>query len=629
MKFELSKKIKITTLIISSIIIGIFLASFLIKNINFKTITTNAENKALAIEGYPIYTEENIPQLAYFAKDQYLKPTVSAEAYVVGDLDTGEIILKKNEDMRFPLASVSKLMTALTAKELMNTDDTVKISQKILTTSGNNGNLKINEKIKISTLIYPLLLESSNDAAEAIAQYFDRNIFIKRMNQNSLKLNLEKTSFEDPSGLSANNQSTALDMFKLAGYIKLKNPDIFEITTKRNYSEKKHTWFNISQFLRKENYTGGKSGFTYPALQTVISTFSLPLSKTGTRHISISLLRSKDRLKDVENILKYLNKNIYYGGASDASVAWVKERTDLPIIYDQDYVNLTFVGDMMLDRGVESSVNKNFNGDFSFLFEKLTLLKKSDISFANLEGPASDKGKDMRNLYSFRMDPSVIPAIKGAGFDIMSVANNHMGDWKREAFADTLSRLEENEIFYTGGGINNTEAERPVIIEKYGIKIGYLGFSDVGPNWMKATEESAGILLANNPRFEEIINNASKLVDHLIVSFHFGDEYKTIHNKRQEYLAHKAIDSGAKIVVGHHPHVVEDTEIYKDGYIMYSLGNFIFDQGFSKNTMEGMIVEIKLDKDGGMTVKKNISKLNKLFKIEKIINGKEEKLKFK
>jgi poly-gamma-glutamate synthesis protein (capsule biosynthesis protein) len=226
------------------------------------------------------------------------------------------------------------------------------------------------------------------------------------------------------------------------------------------------------------------------------------------------------------------------------------------------------------------------------------------------------------------MDPSVIPALKGAGISIVSVANNHIGDWGRDSYIDTLARLRENEITYTGGGENSSEAESPTVIEKYGMRIGFLGFSDVGPNSMAATPDKSGILLASNPRFSEIIKNASGKVDYLIVSFHWGDEYKTKHNTRQELLAHRAVDAGAKIVIGHHPHVMQDTEIYKNSFIAYSLGNFIFDQKFSDNTMQGMLLELKLHKDGSIRIKKNVVKLNKLFQPDKIIFGKEEKVKF-
>jgi poly-gamma-glutamate synthesis protein (capsule biosynthesis protein) len=236
------------------------------------------------------------------------------------------------------------------------------------------------------------------------------------------------------------------------------------------------------------------------------------------------------------------------------------------------------------------------------------------------------------------MVPEVVPALKGAGISILSVANNHVADWGIGAYIDTLSRLKENEILYTGGGQNKGEAETPTIIEKYGMKIGFLSFSDKGPDYMQAGENKAGILSVNNPNFDQIIQNTAKQVDYLVVSFHFGEEYQTKHNTRQEYLAHKAVDDGAKIIIGTHPHVVEDTEVYspKDctqssctSFIAYSLGNFIFDQSWSKPTMQGMLLELKLFKDGSMTTKKDITQQNSVFQINNIIQGKEEKVVFK
>jgi poly-gamma-glutamate synthesis protein (capsule biosynthesis protein) len=94
-------------------------------------------------------------------------------------------------------------------------------------------------------------------------------------------------------------------------------------------------------------------------------------------------------------------------------------------------------------------------------------------------------------------------------------------------------------------------------------------------------------------------------------------------------LAHRAIDAGAKIVVGSHPHIIQDTEIYKNGFIAYSLGNLIFDQNFSPETMRGMLLKVQLFRDGNLIVTKNIVKLNSLFQPDKIISGKLEKIKFK
>jgi poly-gamma-glutamate synthesis protein (capsule biosynthesis protein) len=154
---------------------------------------------------------------------------------------------------------------------------------------------------------------------------------------------------------------------------------------------------------------------------------------------------------------------------------------------------------------------------------------------------------------------------------------------------------------------------------------------------MAAGDNTPGILLASDPNFDNIIKNAAKQVNNLVVSFHFGVEYQTKHNARQEQLAHEAVDDGAKIVIGSHPHVVEDTEVYSPkgctqssctAFIAYSLGNLVFDQSFSTNTMQGMILQMKLYKDGSLTVQKDTTQLNSAFQLEKLIPGKEQKVVF-
>lgn len=640
----MSKKIKLIFWTIPPMILGVFIVSLFFSNIQYRKFFRPKENlSAQAVQiTAPAQMATAGPQYFYVNKSTSGEPKISAKAFLVGDLNTGEVILAKNQDQKFPTASVSKLMTALVATKIANPDDTAKVTKTALTiegkNEGKNGELWSGEKIKISDLLYPLLLESSNSAAEVIAEYFGKDSFISKMNEEAANLKMTSTSYEDPSGLSANNQSTASDLFKLTGYLMQNNPDLIKITTNRSYSNKKQNWSNISQFLGQIGYLGGKSGYTDAAMQTDVAIFNLPLGQTGDRPIAITLLQSLDRKKDIETIVRYLNKNIYYGGLADASTNWVQERVGSPNIAEPDYVTMAFGGDIMLDRGVRYSVVKNFNNDYSALFKNVDIFKNSDIAFANMEGTASDQGSDIHNLYSFRMDPDIIPTLKGAGVSILSVANNHIGDWGLPAYIDTLSRLKENEIQYTGGGLDKTEAETPTIIEENGMKIGFLGFSDVGPNNFAADSNKAGILLASDPDFDNIIKNAAKQVDDLVVSFHFGDEYQIKHNARQESLAHEAVDDGAKIVVGSHPHVIEDTEVYspKDctrsscmGYIAYSLGNLIFDQSWSVPTMQGMILEIKLFRDGSLTVKKDITQLNSAFQISKVIKGKEEKVKFK
>ncbi len=271
-----------------------------------------------------------------------------------------------------------------------------------------------------------------------------------------------------------------------------------------------------------------------------------------------------------------------------------------------------FVGDIMLGRGVATSVKKNMNDDFNELFKNVPELKQADVAFGNLEGPISERGRNVGSKYSFRFEPRTKDALKNAGFDVLSTANNHSGDWTIDAFTDTLTYLQGVGILTPGGGMNKQEAIEPQIIEKNGVRYGFLGFSDVGPNWLEASKTTAGILLASDPGYETIIKNAKAKVDILLVSIHWGDEYKP-HNARQTKLGRSAIDNGATIVIGHHPHVEEAVEEYNQGLIIYSLGNFIFDQYFSAETMQGLVVEAELNKDGLISYNKKHVTLSRQY----------------
>jgi len=256
-------------------------------------------------------------------------------------------------------------------------------------------------------------------------------------------------------------------------------------------------------------------------------------------------------------------------------------------------VRLLFVGDIMMDRSIKIKVNREGGGDYLFPFEYIkNTLQDADLLFGNLEGPISERGIRRGSMYSFRMAPQVAGALGTVGFDILSMANNHMGDYGHEAMEDTFMHLKNSQIQYVGAGYSETEALAPIVIEKKGLKIGFLAFSDVGPNWMQAGENTSGIAIAEENALTEAIMNARPLADVLVVSFHFGDEYKTHSNARQQHLARLSIDSGADIVVGHHPHVAEEIEMYNKGVIAYSLGNFIFDQAFSPDTKEALMLEV-------------------------------------
>lgn len=572
-----------------------------------ENITTRATNQAT--NAYANLNFDSIlyaPKETYHLKDADLLPRVGALAYVVGDADTGEIIIEKNGETVSPIASVTKLMTALTTLEDLDQSDTAKVSRKAIETLGQSG-FSPGEKVKISDLIYPLLLVSSNDASEILAEHGGRERFMSLMNANAREIGMTNTNYNDPSGLSSKNYSTSRDLFRLANYLFTKHKTVFNITTLDRYSGAGRTWGNSNQFTRRDDYLGGKTGYTDAAHRTGVFIFSAPLSDGKTRNIAIVLLKSDDRTTDINRILDYLKTNVYFE---------YEDKTPR----NESEVTLGFVGDIMMDRGVKTSVIKNFGGDYKKILAEAGALKDPDIMFGNLEGPISDKGTKVGSIYSFRMDPSVTTTIKDAGFDILSFANNHVGDYSNAAFLDTIGRLKEENILFTGAGADYTEATKTKIIERDGIRIGYIAMSDVGPEFMKATDTKPGILLANDKNLDTIVKNAKASVDVLVVSIHWGDEYKP-HNKRQETLAKRMIDNGADIIAGHHPHVPQDVQTYKEGLIIYSLGNFVFDQSFSQDTMGGLYSEVVVTKDGVKNHEEIAFRLNE--KYQPILNGKQ------
>lgn len=254
------------------------------------------------------------------------------------------------------------------------------------------------------------------------------------------------------------------------------------------------------------------------------------------------------------------------------------------------------VGDIMLDRGVEYMIQTEGKGDFRFPFLKMAEdLRKADILFGNLEGPMAESGIRVGSIYSFRSDPRAVEGLKYAGFDMLSLANNHMLDYGRPALEDTIKNLKNNQIDYVGAGLSGAEAFSMKIKEIKNVKIGFLAYTDLGFQSWRAEEDETGMAWINEGDIDEIkrnIEEQKKKVDILIVSLHSGDEYQADPSAFQEKFARTCIDAGADVILGHHPHVVQRTEQYKKSWVIYSLGNFVFDQFFSPETMKGALLEI-------------------------------------
>lgn len=273
---------------------------------------------------------------------------------------------------------------------------------------------------------------------------------------------------------------------------------------------------------------------------------------------------------------------------------------------------LLFVGDIMLSRDVARQIRQH--NDFSFPFRLIASTTRSaDFVFGNFENPISDKGKEQGSIYSFRADPRAIEGLRYAGFNAVSLANNHIFDWGRNALSDTIARVNGAGIQTVGAGRNETEANVPRIIDVKGVTIGLLAFTNLYPKSFWATEGIAGISRFEEGEIFEKIKQLRAHVDIIVVSMHWGNEYELRANKTQKILGRALIDAGADIVVGHHPHVVQELEQYTHGWIAYSLGNFIFDQNFSNETRTGAMLEINIKNKHIESVNEQMVKINDYY----------------
>lgn len=261
---------------------------------------------------------------------------------------------------------------------------------------------------------------------------------------------------------------------------------------------------------------------------------------------------------------------------------------------DEETLNLIFVGDIMLSRALGTKMEKEDEWRWPFL-KIADWLKTANLIFGNLEGPISDQGINVGSIYSFRADPRSIEGLKYAGFDILSVANNHMSDWSSPAFEDTLNHLTEAGIDYVGGGFNQKEAYSPLVKTLKETTFCFFAYTDLGPRSFEASADKSGMAFLDIESSQEDIERHRNKCDLIIVSLHFGEEYKEKATSRQKTIAKALANAGADLIVGHHSHVVGEVETIDDTSVFYSLGNFIFDQTFSEKTRQGiaLVLEVK------------------------------------
>lgn len=261
-------------------------------------------------------------------------------------------------------------------------------------------------------------------------------------------------------------------------------------------------------------------------------------------------------------------------------------------------VSIVAVGDIMLSRNVAAKIKEK--NDINYPFLKTTdLLRTGDIVFANLECPITVGRPILTGEMTFHADPGAELSMKTAGFNIVSLANNHTPNFGDKGLLDTFSYLDGVGINHVGAGKDSTDAEQAVYIEKNGLRFAFLAYNDpsVVPTNYAAGPSHPGTNFMDIEKMTKRVKEEKAKADFVIVSMHSGIEYKEP-NTTQINFAHAAIDAGADFIIGHHPHVIQRVEEYKGKLIMYSLGNFVFDQMFSLETRQSIITKTYFNKNG-------------------------------
>ena len=265
-------------------------------------------------------------------------------------------------------------------------------------------------------------------------------------------------------------------------------------------------------------------------------------------------------------------------------------------------IRLAAVGDIMLARTVGARlVSDPASSPFAAVAK---ILQSADLAVGNLECAVGTGGIAVKKAYTFRAPPLAIAALADAGIDVVSVANNHSLDYGADVFGETLDLLDRAHVAHAGGGASEDKAHEATVVVAQGLRVAFLGYVKVMAegkggagfdtrSW-EAKGSAAGIAWGDPERIAKDVAVAKGAADVVVVFLHSGFEASYVPNVWQRLAAHAAIDSGASLVLGAHPHVLQGGERYKNGFIAYSLGNFVFDGegGYSA------ILGVTLDRDG-------------------------------
>jgi poly-gamma-glutamate synthesis protein (capsule biosynthesis protein) len=282
--------------------------------------------------------------------------------------------------------------------------------------------------------------------------------------------------------------------------------------------------------------------------------------------------------------------------ASDATDRDPSAGTDTAPQEPRSRTTVTFVGDIMLGRGVAAAHRRD---PVAPLRGMRSFLHRADLTVGNLESTLSDAGPPQQGGDSFAADPQVLPGMSRFGFDALSLANNHTGDFGPAALVDTVRAFRGSGVMPFGAGRDLQEAARPLVLERHGVRFGFLGFNAIGET-PRAAPHRAGALSVRMPprtgplnrhdlaRVLDEVQRLERRVDVVVVMPHWGTQYTHAVEPAQRLVGRRLVDAGADLVIGGHPHWVQPVERYRGAVIAYSLGNFVFDMDFMTETMEGV-----------------------------------------